>query len=141
MKIYLAGPMTGIPQFNFPVFDTVAAELRALGHTVVSPPEQDPPGVREAALASPDGKLSAEGLIAGYSWGDILSQDVKEIADGGFDAIVLLEGWERSRGARLEAFVGLLCGLQLLEWTDELEQLTSLTPHDFCDEVRWSFKS
>lgn len=106
---YLAGPMTGIPQFNFPLFDEAANLLRARGHQVTSPHENDTPAVRAAAWASPDGKLDAEQKIAGETWGDILARDVKLVADevGG---IVFLPGLERSRGARLEAFVGLLTG-------------------------------
>lgn len=36
---YLAGPMTGLPDLNFPTFHARAAELRALGHEVVNPAE------------------------------------------------------------------------------------------------------
>ena len=41
MRLYLAGPMTGLPLWNFPAFATAAAALRADGHTVFSPAEHD----------------------------------------------------------------------------------------------------
>lgn len=107
MKWYLAGPMSSIPQFNFPAFQEATAKLRELKYDVISPAEQDSDAVQKAALASPDGKLH-DGMIAGETWGDILSRDVKLVADG-VQGIVFLPNWQKSRGARLEAFVGLLC--------------------------------
>jgi len=52
---YLAGPMTGLPQFNFPEFDRVAASLRSDGLNIISPAELDDSETRDAALSSPDG--------------------------------------------------------------------------------------
>lgn len=107
-KVYIAGPMTGLPQFNIPAFDRMAKRLRAAGLEVVSPAELDSDAVRAYALASPDGKLDPTNKIAGETWGDMLSRDVKIISDE-VEGIVVLPGWEKSRGARLEAFVALLC--------------------------------
>jgi hypothetical protein len=104
MKWYIAGKMTGIPQHNIPAFDTAAIRLRELGHDITSPAELDDPATRAAALASSDGSP----LDADETWGDFLARDVKLIADK-VDGIIFLPAWDRSRGARLEAFVGLLC--------------------------------
>jgi Domain of unknown function (DUF4406) len=32
IKVYLAGPMTGVPEFNFPAFHAAAAKLREEGY-------------------------------------------------------------------------------------------------------------
>lgn len=129
MRLYVAGPMSGIPHFNIPLFDRVTADLRRMGHTVTNPAEEDPPPVREAALASKHGD-PADLLPTGSTHGDLLARDVKLIADG-IDGIVLLAGWEKSKGARLEAFVALTYGkpvyrlktlgdteLHLVKWSD-----------------------
>lgn len=120
MRVYIAGPMTGIPQYNFPEFDRVATLLRAMGYDVVSPAELDDPVDRAAALQSIDGSVQTKSGF-GKSWGDFLARDVKLIADDGIEAIITLSGWEKSRGARLETFVGYLCHLPILSmWHDHV---------------------
>jgi hypothetical protein len=120
--LYIAGPMSNIPQFNFPLFEAVTQVLRADGWTIISPHECDSEETRKSAWASPDGKAGMEGS---ETWGECLARDVKMLADGTYtadergvtgdkptaiDGIAFLPNWERSRGARLEAFVGLLTG-------------------------------
>lgn len=103
MRIYLAGKMTGIPQFNIPEFDRVAAELRSAGYDVVSPAELDDPETRAAALASVTG--NPDDVQRHGTWGDFLSRDVKILADGGIEGVFVMPGWETSRGVRLEIAV------------------------------------
>lgn len=114
--IYIAGPMSGVPHFNIPLFKMAAEDLRARGYEVVSPAELDSPKMQELALASEDGDMSKLREATGESWGDILARDVKVISDGGIQGIVFLPHWWKSRGARLEATVGLLNNLKFAEW-------------------------
>lgn len=113
--IYIAGPMTGLPQFNIPLFERVARELRGQGLKVISPVELDSQYIREEAIASPDGAMPASGKIGGETWGEILGRDVRVIADQ-IGGVVALPGWEDSRGARLEVFVAMLCKLPLFTY-------------------------
>lgn len=101
-SVYIAGPMTGIPQFNFPAFDEAARFLRGRGLTVISPSEIDDPAEREQALASTTGEL---GDVA-RPWGEFLTRDVAIVLTR-VDAVVVLPGWSRSRGAVLEVTAAL----------------------------------
>lgn len=114
MKGYIAGPMSGIRQFNFPAFDAAAEKLRAVGFEVVSPAELDDPEHRALALASETGDPAEIDAKVGVTWGDFLARDVKLIADSGVQAIFVLPGWETSRGAMLETFVGVLAKLPII---------------------------
>lgn len=80
MKIYISGPMTGLPDLNRPAFNAKAAELRALGHEVVNPAEL------------PE--------IPGGTWVEYMEVDIKLLVD--CDAIYMLTGWRESKGACIE---------------------------------------
>ena len=99
MKIYIAGPMSGIPQYNFPAFFAAADLLREQGYDVICPAEMDDEEDKGLAMQSSDGMGFAR-----KTWGDFLARDVKLIADD-VDGVAVLPGWEDSRGARLECFV------------------------------------
>lgn len=90
-RLYISGPMTGLPEFNFPAFYAAAAALRAKGLEVVNPAEIN---------ATTDG-----------DWHQYLREDIKALCD--CDGIVLLPGWEGSKGAHLELHVAHRLGLQI----------------------------
>ena len=104
---YLAGPMRGLPQCNFPRFIEAARVLREWGYTIKSPAEMDSPATRADAMSCVAGEDRA--TYGGETPGQILSRDVLEVADhvGG---IIFLPGWWLSRGAKLEAHVALDTG-------------------------------
>jgi nucleoside 2-deoxyribosyltransferase len=87
VKLYIAGPMSGMPGHNFPAFEAAAALLRVAGHEVISPHE----GVDlETALAMP----------VEDRWRHFMKRDIALLVQ--CDGIYLLQGWERSRGAKVE---------------------------------------
>jgi hypothetical protein len=104
--------MSGIPQFNFPLFDSECERLRGLGWYILSPHEQDSPEVQAEARASKDGLLVG-GKIAGETWGEILARDVRLVSDE-VVGVLVLPNWYNSRGARLETFVAHLCNKPIL---------------------------
>lgn len=137
---YIAGPMTGIPQFNFPRFEHAAKTLRAAGFSIISPHEQDAPEVQKVAWASPDGKLDNAGKVGGLTWGQILAKDVELVADK-IDGIIFLPDWTMSRGAKLEAFTGLLTGKKFgVFYQDDVPDASGMgVTIDFAFEVSADF--
>lgn len=114
MNIYLAGPMRGYPEFNFPAFFKAAAELRAEGHSVFNPAERDiqRDGVNWGDKV-PDGdivKSEALGFDRRVAIFDDLSYIIHEA-----DAIALLPGWENSKGARAERATAEFLDLEIIE--------------------------
>jgi hypothetical protein len=84
VKLYIAGPMTGLPNFNRPAFNVMAEKLRLLGHDVLNPAELD-----TDETAPPAEECYRRDLV-------LMLQDR--------EGVVVLPGWERSRGATAEVF-------------------------------------
>lgn len=93
MKLYVSGPMTGIPDFNYPAFDDACRRLRGAGYEVISPHEINP----------------ADGIEHEWAW--YLRRDIVGLLDA--DAVVVLPGWEGSRGAMLETTIASALGMEI----------------------------
>lgn len=91
-RIYVAGPMTGLPEFNYPAFHREAMRLRGLNYEVENPAENPVP---------PCG-----------TWLGYMRMAVRQVST--VDAIALLPGWIKSRGARTEALLALCLGLKIV---------------------------
>lgn len=92
-RCYIAGPMTGYHDLNFPAFRSAAARLRAMGIDAVNPAEINPD--------------------KGMSWKDCMRTDIAALVT--CDAIHLLEGWQDSKGATLEAHIAERLELEIIE--------------------------
>lgn len=114
MKVYVAGPMRGIPEFNFPAFNTAAALLRSQGHYVFNPAERD--NERHGKDISVGNITGCEVTAAkehGFSLREALADDTKFICLEA-DAIALLPGWENSKGAKAELALSEALGHKVL---------------------------
>lgn len=100
IRVYIAGPMTGIPEFNFPAFNAAAAKLRGYGLEVENPAENPAP---------PCG-----------SWLAYMRMAVAQVAT--VDLLVMLPGWEQSRGACVEFNLAKGLGLKVLTLAETLER-------------------
>jgi Domain of unknown function (DUF4406) len=101
-SIYLAGPMSGIPDFNFPAFNAAAAKFEAEGWEVFNPANKEGETLSEASKVNGDPMQAQKDgfdFRSGYTW------DVNKVIEA--DAIYLLEGWQHSPGARGEYAVAL----------------------------------
>ena len=89
-RAYLSGPMSGLPDMNYPAFNAEAARLRALGFHVENPaenPEQS-------------------------SWEDYMKAAIVQML--GCEVVVMLPGWSESRGALIERELALRLGLKVI---------------------------
>lgn len=82
--IYISGPMTGLPDYNYPLFHGVAAALRRRSFAVINPAE-------------------FFGGKADRTRNEYMRESILRLMEA--DGVVLLPGWEKSQGALLEVAI------------------------------------
>lgn len=97
LKVMLSGPMSGYADYNKPAFYAVEKLLRSIGFTKIVNP----------ASFTIDFECSEEEI-----WKQGIRQSIKALAD--CDAILYLEGHEKSRGAQIEKYIAEKLGLENL---------------------------
>jgi hypothetical protein len=108
MRCYIAGPMSGLAEFNFPAFDTARDDLIARGYAVISPADLD-----RAGGFNETGCTGHEPLTATQKH-RFARNDLGALLD--VDEVWVLPGWERSTGARHEVTVAGWLGLEVREY-------------------------
>lgn len=94
LKIYVAGPMTGLPGHNLEAFDAADRVLSALGYVVINPARHN--------RAHP-----------GESWEKYMRLAILDVMMA--QGVALLNGWEASKGAKLEWRIATTLGLPVFE--------------------------
>ena len=93
-RVYIAGPMSGYADHNYPAFHAAAQRLRDAGWDVANPAENF------------DGRTNLPRET-------YLRADVALLVD--CDAIALLPGWEESSGAKMEYLIARAFGMAILD--------------------------
>ena len=88
-KVYVAGPMSGYPELNYPAFHAAAERLRKMGFEVISPAELNP-------ITTP--------------YREAMLNDIKGLCE--CDHILMLQGWHASKGATLERHIASVLGIE-----------------------------
>ena len=96
-KIYIAGPMSGIPEFNFPAFYEASERFKNEGWTVFNPAD------KEGETLSAKSRETGDPMQAqkdGFNFREVYLWDLTKVIEA--NAIFMLPGWENSPGARGE---------------------------------------
>lgn len=93
MKLFVSGPMRGLPRLNADAFHECRVRLRSKGHLVTCPMEW-------TLLRGIDPDIPWEDQASGFDLNS--AARYASAAIGQVDAVVMLPGWEGSVGARWE---------------------------------------
>lgn len=104
--VYIAGPMTGHPDFNYPAFDRARVRLEEAGWTVRSPAHAYLTGCGNLLRTPPDPEFERP-------WIDYMRDSIRLMLD--CKAVYVLPGWEASRGATTEVDLARSLGLEVIE--------------------------
>ena len=99
--IYIAGPITGKPNFNWDAFYNAESELQDDNWLTVNP--------CTSALSR---KLQQQETISKSDIKDVMLLDISLLAN--CDAVYMLNGWKESKGACAEYTFAKAIGLQIL---------------------------
>lgn len=90
MKLYIAGPMTGLPEFNYPAFMDAERRLIEAGYEVENP--------------------ARPGQVDGWTWRDYMKRGISQLVL--CDGVALLPGSEKSWGACIERDLAMSLGMR-----------------------------
>lgn len=112
MKIYIAGPMSSVKDFNFPLFFETETKLKELGYEIINPARNDGNTLEEALenAGSPE--------RPNHSWASYMRRDLPSVL--AVNAICVLPDWQKSKGARLEISVAEALDIPIYTFKDDV---------------------
>jgi nucleoside 2-deoxyribosyltransferase len=105
-RVYLAGPMSGHPDFNAGLFHAGEVYARDKGWEPVNPHNAKP--VHDGDCPAGETFTTGNGTHPYQCW---MRADLKLLLD--CDGVLMLPGWSRSRGAAMEEQVADICGIPI----------------------------
>lgn len=90
---FISGPMTGLPNYNYDEFFRVEELLKELGYRVINP--------------------ARIGVQDGWEWRDYMKAGLVQLLQEEVDFVVALDGYENSKGAKLEMHIAKELGVPI----------------------------
>lgn len=105
LKAYICGPITDLPNLNIEEFRAVESILHEMGYEVTVPHDL------------------FEGIdTSAFTHQDYMDVCLKELREGNYDYVIVLEGWKDSKGSRME-----------IELADQLGILVKMAVNELAD--------
>jgi hypothetical protein len=102
-KLYLSGQMTGVPEYNYPKFNEVSKLIREkYGAIVFNPAENF------------EGRIDLPRSV-------YMREDIKQLLFA--EAVVMIDGWEKSKGACLEHTIAQELEIPIFNWDEGVKLL------------------
>lgn len=119
-RIYIAGPMTGLPDFNYPAFNAAAKRLREMGHEVLNPAENPVP--------------------ACGTWQGYMRMALAQLVQ--CECIVLLPGWSESKGALIERWLSQVLHMDVAHFSEsqmlaQVPLIAAASEAEVIEPFRW----
>lgn len=110
-SIYIAGPMSGIPEFNYPAFNAAQEMFERNDWSVFNPAKHD-----SYLTELPEGFETGDHVAANKArdFREVFLWDVQKVVEA--DAIYMLKGWQHSPGACAEHAVAVVLKKHIPEY-------------------------
>jgi hypothetical protein len=99
MKIYISGPISGLPNYNFEAFREAEENIAEKGHVAINP------------------HTVCTNISGG--WDEYMRADIRALMTA--NAILMLPGWEKSRGAIIEFWLATELGMRVFFSIDDIK--------------------
>lgn len=102
MKVYIAGPMSGRINYNYPAFFDAEIKIANLGHEAINPARLDSSNTIQNVSKALEESIASiqDNDKNGHTWEYYIRRDLPQLMKA--DAICVLPGWQDSRGASIE---------------------------------------
>ncbi|MCF8566890.1 DUF4406 domain-containing protein [Alicyclobacillus tolerans] len=104
-RVYISGPMTGYEDYNRPAFHAMASQLKDAGYRVYNP---------------------ADVVLETDDWAQYMKIHLAVLPT--CDLVVVLPGWQKSRGARLEVANAHFLGIPVKHWPEMIDLVEKVEP-------------
>lgn len=98
-RVYISGPITGMPNYNREAFAETVKAVEAKGYTAISP-------------------FDLSIVSKWKTWQDYMREDIRAMMDA--DWVLLLPGYDKSKGALVEEAVAIGVGIPMVKSVEEL---------------------
>jgi hypothetical protein len=133
MRVYISGPMSGIPNENRAAFEDAEKAMRKRFEWVDSFSIVNPVQIGSALRDRFKDMYSSSGKTEKPGWCDYMREDIPALCS--CHAVLMLPGWQESDGAQIERYIATKLKMPVFENLNDMEiMLTRIFNHNYLQE-------